>query len=44
MQQALGANLVKIDAAAHASPMAEIWGGPNRLVAVGLGRLIEIVR
>lgn len=44
MQQALGTNLVKIDAAAHASPTAEIGGGPNRLVAVGLGRLIEIVR
>lgn len=44
MQQALGTNLVKIDAAAHTPPMAEIWGGPNRLVAVGLGRLIEIVR
>lgn len=44
MQQALGTNLVKIDAVAHASPTAEIGGGPNRLVAVGLGRLIEIVR
>ena len=44
MQQVLGTNLVKIDAATHTSPIAEIGGSPNRLVAVWLGRLVEVVR